>query len=281
MAAACGSSAPPNGPPTPVIAATTTIWADVVSNLMCVGEADVVSIVPTGADAHSFEPSLADRDRLDEASLVVANGLGFEEGLERTLDDIARSGKAVYTIAGSIDPIGDDPHFWLDPALVSAALPELTDALTAALELTPGDLDACLANYQSRLDGLDAEITELLSNVSASDRRIVTNHDSLGYFAQRYDLEVAGTVLPSSSTLAQPNPADLAALGDLIEESGIDTIFVEAAEPSRDAEALAARLDDVSVVELHIGGLTGPDGDAGTYEALLRHDAELIAAALG
>ena len=109
-----------------------------------------------------------------------------------------------------------------------------------------------------------------------------TNHDAFGYFADRYNFEVIGTVIPSVSTLAEPSPASLEALAELIEETGVPAIFSEYLSHSRDvAAALADRLDGVSVVSLYSGAL-GPEGSgAETYLAMMRVNAQTIADALG
>ena len=89
----------------PTIVATTNIWADVVENVTCNGLVHVESLMPPGADPHTFEPSLRDRADMANASLVVANGLGLEESLEDTLDAVAADGTPVFSIGDHLEPI--------------------------------------------------------------------------------------------------------------------------------------------------------------------------------
>ena len=125
---------------------------------------------------------------------------------------------------------------------------------------------------------LDAEITATLQNLPT--RQIVSNHDSLGYFVRRYELEVVGVVIPGGSTLSEPSSADLADLVAVIESSGAKTIFTETTESSTLTEAVAAEGEGISLVELYVGSLGDADSGAATYVEMLRTDARLIQEAL-
>ncbi len=277
----------------PVVIATTSIWADVVANVACDGAAEVGTVVPIGGDPHGFEPSLADRGEMERAALVVANGLGLEEGLETTIAGAEGDGATVIWMADHIDAIdgvrnadhddegeGADPHVWFDPTRVSAALPVLAERLVEA-GVDSAEVDACLVAYQAELAALDEEIAAMIDALPVDDRRLITNHASLGYFADRYGLEVIGTVIPVPSGLAETSPAQLEALAELIETTGIRAVFAESQHSTDDVDALADRVGDVEVVTLSVGTL-GEDGSgADTYVGLLRTNAGLIAEALG
>ncbi len=339
----CGTSAPTAesaagaDPDAPTILATTGIWADVVSNVACSGLVEVETIIPVGGDPHGFEPSLADRERIENAVLVVANGLGLEERLESTLD---AAGTPVFRVAEHVretllystdieddhheeeghedeghedeghgeeghrdeepgdeepgeDDHGDeeigeeghreggvDPHVWLDPRRVSKVLPDLADRLIDVAGLDASAIEACLADYRAELASVDAEVAELVVTVPDSNRKLVTNHDALGYFADRYGFEVIGTVIPSPTGLAETNPARLEELAELIEEAKVKAIFAETLHSTDDADALGARIGEVAVVTLLTGAL-GPEGSsADTYIGFLRTNATLITEAL-
>jgi zinc/manganese transport system substrate-binding protein len=260
------------------IVATTSIWADVAANVACGGLAPVTTLVPPGSDPHAFEPSLRDREDVEEADLVVSNGLDLETSLLDVLDTVAGDG-TVFEMAGAIDTLGDDPHVWQDPARVAAALPALADALVGA-GLDAGAIDACTVAYTSELTALDAEIEGLVATLPDDRRVLVTNHDSLGYFADRYGFDVLGTVIPAPTTLAETNAADLEDLATAIESTGVPAIFAEEQHAAADVEALADRVGDVQVVELHTDSL-GPDGSgADTYVGMMRTNARAIVDAL-
>jgi zinc/manganese transport system substrate-binding protein len=292
LLAACGG-----GPETsePSLVATTSVWADITSQVAC--GAPVAGLVPAGADPHTYEASLRDRELLGRATLVVANGAGLEATTHDLLDAVAADGVNVLEVATHVDLLADDhdtdhdddhdtdqdedagddhghgegdPHFWQDPTRVAGALDVIASALEAA------GLPTCADDYREQLLALDAEVATILAGVPTDGRVLVTNHDSLAYFADRYGFEVIGTVIPSTSTLAEPSAGGLAELAELVEDRSVRAIFVEAGESSADAEALAERLG-VAVVPLVTGALTD---EAATYADMMRTNATVIATAL-
>ena len=234
---------------TPIVVATTSIWADIVDRIDCGDHFTVETLIPVGGDAHSFEPSIRDRQRLGDASLVVANGGGLEELLHDTLDAVAGEGVTVLEVFDHVttapldhadedehtedslegdehaedsdehEHSGDDPHVWFDPTLVVEAAPAVGAELVAA-GADAATTDRCVVEFTSEMEALDAELTEILSVVPSERRLLVTNHDALGYFARRYNFEILGSVIPGSSTLAEASPAELEQLADDIEVPG-------------------------------------------------------------
>lgn len=270
------SAAIPSGG-VPVVAATTSIWGDITTNIAC-GGADVATIVPVGGDPHSFEPSLRDREVLGNAALVIANGLGLEEALDDALDAVAREGVGVFRVTEHAELLGDDPHIWADPTLIAAAVPDIAAAMTeAGLDIDP----SCAEDYTAELLRIDAEMEKILSAVPAERRHLVTSHDSLAYFAARHSFDVIGVVIPGGSTLGEANPADLADLAAAISEAGVPAVFGEEQHSTADVEALANEVGDVEVVTLHTDALGPPESGADSYTGLLLTNARLIAAALG
>lgn len=274
--AGCGGSAGSGDGSGAAIVATTTIWADVTSRAAC-GE-EVVAVIPSGADPHSFEPSLRDRERLEHAGAVIANGSGLEESLTDLLDTVAAGGVPIVEITPHVDRIDDDPHVWQDPRRVIDALAVIATALIDAGR-DPAEIGRCTDSYRAELTALDSEIAELLSGIPVERRLLVTNHDAFGYFAERYGFEIIGTVIPSSSSLGESSAGQLAELAELIEEHDVPAIFTERLGSAADAEALARRLG-VEIVELDSDALA-EDGPGSTYTGLVRANAEAIAAALG
>lgn len=278
------------------VVATTSIWADVASQV--VGDDGIVEyVVPIGADAHDYQASPRQVAAMEEADLVIANGLGLEEGLSDVLESIFTDGANIVELAPHVDPIpfsggaeheGEeqdhdheslDPHVWFDPDRVAVA----ARLIAAELASIDGSIDwsARADAYAEELSETDTEIARILSEVSAERRLLVTNHDALEYFAGRYDFEVIGVVIPGGSTLAEPSSAELAALVAAIEESGTRAIFAETTQPTRLAEAVAAEVGEgVSVVELYTSSLGGPDSEAVSLLDMLMTNARRIADAL-
>ena len=136
-----------------------------------------------------------------------------------------------------------------------------------------------MASAQADLAALDEELAATFAAIPAAHRKLVTNHDALGYLAERYDLEILGSVLPSTSTLTEASPGELEELGTAIEEAGVPAIFTERFSDSADARRLADRLG-VQLVELYSDALGEPGSGADTYDGMLRADATAIADAL-
>ena len=157
----------------------------------------------------------------------------------------------------------------------------LGPALVQLAGLDADRVAACTDAYLAELADLHRDITESLAPVPAAQRKLVTNHDSLGYFADRYDFEVIGTVIPATTTLAEPSPADLEELAHVIEENGVPAIFAEALHGAGEATALAEHLDGVTIASLYTGALGEAGSGAETYVAMMRHNARTIAGTLG
>ncbi len=299
VAGACGSDGPAtteSSSGAPTVVATTTIWADVVRNVACDGLADVQTIVPAGGDPHSFEPSLKDRETMGSAALIVANGLGLEESMADIVGAVESEGVPVVRVGESVDtiPAGaddhadesdddghgtDDPHIWFDPTRVAATLPAIADALGAA-GLDRAALDACVSEFTEQLTTLDSDVAATVASIPVEQRLLVTNHDSLSYFADRYGFEILGSVIPSPSSLSATNPAELEALAGVIEQTGVPTIFAETQHSSTDTQALADRVGDVEVVTLQTDTLGEPGSDTATYVTWLTTTAQTIVDAL-
>ncbi len=268
------------------IVATTSIWADVAA-AVAGDDATVEVLVPRGADPHGYQPSSRDVARLQSADLVIANGLGLEEGLSDVLEAAAAEGVTVVEIAPLLDPlpfvedgvVGDDPHVWMDPLRVAAGAGVIADSLMAIDPSVPwGDRAEA---YAAELAAADDTIVAILDAVPGDRRVMVTNHDAFGYFADRYDFTILGVVIPGGSTLSDPSSAELAALVSDMTDAGVTVIFAETSSPTTLADAVASELGtDVSVVSLVTGSLGAEGSPTATLIGLLSTNAEAIASAL-
>lgn len=285
------------------VVATTTIWADVASAVVG-DEGTVTSLMPIGVDPHDFRPSASQVGDLVAADLVVVNGLGLEQGLDAVLAGAVDDGARILEVGSVANPVarldrtppcedadhgdGDhdhedaeacDPHVWMDPDRAALAAHAIAEALTQ-IDPDGGWLGNAEA-YVASLDQLSGEMERTLSSVQPDDRLLVTNHDSLGYFADRFDFDVVATVIPGGSTLATPSSADLAELVATMRSLGINVIFADTSDSTALAEAVAAELgESVTVVELYTGSLGGLGSGASTLIEMLRLDAERVAEAL-
>jgi len=276
------------------VVATTSIWGDVLSQV--VGDAASVEVlVPRGADAHDYQPTSQQIAALLEADLVIANGLGLEQGLADVLESAVFDGAEMFEVGPELDPLllsghghgdadehdpGDlDPHVWFDLRRVDTAAQLIAQRLAAIDDSV--DWAARAADYSEDLLQTEEDIVRVLESVPADARKLVTNHEALGYFADRYGFEVIAVVIPGGSTLGDPSSAELASLVEEIEDEGIRTIFAETTKATRLAEAVAAEVgDEVTVVELYTESLGEPGSGADTLIGMLSTNARRIAEAL-
>lgn len=309
LLAACGGSAddaaaPSDGSPT--IVATTTVLGSIAGEIAECAGGSVTTVMPIGADPHDFSPSSADVATMVGADVVIANGLGLEEGLVDSLESASSDGARVIEIAPLLDPIefgghghseegeaaaGDDhghedehadgsldPHVWFDMNRMADAAVIIGDALAESGGSAYSD---CGAQVADEIRTAEGEVRALLESVPEDRRILVTDHDALGYLADKYGYEVAGVVIPGGGTLAEPSSAELSALVETIRVEGVPAIFANTADSSALSDAVAAEAGgSVQVVELYVGSLGGPDSGADTYVAMMLLNAQRIADAL-
>ena len=167
---------------------------------------------------------------------------------------------------------------WFDMTRMATA----AELIGAQLATTGGTAYAeCGTEMADRIRAAEAEVRATLESVPADRRILVTDHDALGYLADAYGYEIAGTVIPSGTTLAEPSSADLAELVSVIVAEDVPAIFANSAEPSTLADAVAAETGrDVQVVSLYVGSLGEPGSGAEDYLSMMATDANLIATAL-
>lgn len=292
LAGACGST--DDGGAELSVVATTTIWADVADAIVG-DQGTVTSLTPVGADPHSFSPSPSQVATMVEADLVIANGLGLEAAFEDVLRSVEADGVIVLWVGEAVDPVtlddrtpcvatagrgpACDPHVWMDPERVAQSVAVIVNSLQA---VEPGrDWQASADAYLNDLNSLTASMADRLDDVPPERQVLVTNHDSLGYLADRFGYAIAATVIPGGSTLGSPSSADLAELVATMRTLGVDVIFADTTDSTSLAETVADELGStVTVVELYTGSL-GPSGSgADSLLGMLQTNAELIAGAL-
>ncbi|AKS32238.1 zinc ABC transporter substrate-binding protein AztC [Mycolicibacterium goodii] len=283
LLAACG--APDGSDGRRQIVVTTTILGDVVSEV--VGDtADVRVMMKPNADPHSYGLSAADAAEMARADLVIYNGLGLEESMQRHVDAAAENGVPTLPVGDHVDPLqfsadehgAADPHFWTDPQRMILAV----DAITGRVAELPGiDRAAVAANaarYRDELNNLSAHMTDRFAGIPAQRRKLVTNHHVLGYLADRFGFTVIGAVIPSGTTLASPSASDLESLAGAIRDAGVKAIFVDSSQPDRLARVLAEQSGvRVNVVSLYSESLSAPGTEADSYLGMMRANTETIA----
>jgi zinc/manganese transport system substrate-binding protein len=260
------------------IVVTYSILGSIVQDLVN-GRADVTVSIPNGLDPHEWEPSAKGIEAVNNADLIIRNGLGLEAGMERCLKTAGERGVKIFTASEHIDvrlvgpgegiPTGDpdqiigaaDPHMWTDPLMMKGVVQALIPVLKKELDIDVADRAADLSN---RLDELNRQIADAVSLIPAENRKIVTGHESMGYFAQRYGFKLVGIIIPSLSSQAAASAADLASLNEAIKKNSVKAVFSELGTSS----ALAATIGNetgAQVVKLNTHALPN-DGSYFTYE---------------
>ncbi len=286
---ACGSNGhgtADDGRPTVVV--TYSVLGAVVRE--AVGDAaDVVVLMPNGADPHEWAPSAKDIAALRAADLVVRNGLDLEGGLVDALDSAEGDGIPTFVASEhvTVRRVGDgqglptddpdqavgaeDPHLWMDPI----ALRDVVTALEPALADVGIDAADSVATTITGLESLDAEVRRIVSRVPEDRRSLVTGHESLGWFADRYGFLLIGAIVPSLSSAADVSSSELAALATRITDVGAVAIFTEIGTPSDVADAIA---EQTGAITVELPTLTLADD--GSYASFLLANATLIVDAL-
>ncbi|WP_430790483.1 zinc ABC transporter substrate-binding protein AztC [Actinoplanes sp. G11-F43] len=268
------------------IVVTTNILGDVVREITG-DQADVTVLMKPNADPHSFAISAREAHTMQTADLVVYNGLGLEEGVLQHVEAAVAEGVPAVEVGARAEPMeyqdGDaagmpDPHFWTDPARMNAAVRLLTEEIVTHVSgVDAGAVRARAEAYGRRLTELDNDLESRFGQLPKERRVLVTNHHVFGYLADRYDFTVVGAILPSGTTLASPSSSDLASLVTAIERHRVPAVFADTAQPARLAEVLAAEAGlTVKVVGLYSESLSDVDGDAASYLAMMRFNADAI-----
>ncbi|MFI6696778.1 zinc ABC transporter substrate-binding protein AztC [Streptomyces sp. NPDC050433] len=275
----------------PTVVVTTNILGDITRNI--VGEeADVTVLMRPGADPHSFGISAPRAASVEQADLVVYNGLGLEENVLRHVEAAQEAGVATLAVGEAVDPIpytsgesanDPDPHFWTDPERVREAVDVIADQVVE--QVKGADREAVEKNasvYGERVTELSSWMRAMFDEIPAERRQLVTNHHVFGYLAERFGFRIVGAVVPSGTTLASPSASDLESLATAVEKAGVKAIFADSSQPDRLAQVLRHESEiDVDVVPLFSESLTEKGKGAATYLEMMRANTRAIAMGLG
>lgn len=294
-ACSVGDDTPEPGGRALSVVATTTQVGSVAAEIG--GDAiDLVTLLQPGVETHDFELTPAAGAALEAADLILVSGAGLEDWLDDTIETIGHADRVrdmsvgiELRMGGNEDhddedghdedghEEGVDPHYWLtaDNAVVMVA-----NVRAALVEVLPGSEDAFTERADAliaRLEAADAEVHALIGEVPQESRKIVTDHDALGYFIEAYGLELVGSVFPSLDVSAEPSAQEVEALVADIREHGVTAIFTESAVDPRLARVIADETDARLVQEPLYTDSLGPAGSgADTLDGMLLHNARVI-----
>jgi zinc/manganese transport system substrate-binding protein len=280
VATGCGGNDSQASGGGPTVVGTTTQVADLVRN---VGgdRVDVHGILGTNTDPHDYEPRPSDVEAVAGAPLVFRSGGDIDAWLDEVIEN-AGGEPRVVTLIDSVAQLQDergetDPHWWEDPRNTIRAVAVIRDALIKADPAGRATYERNARTYLRKLEALDREIADCMRRVPADKRKLVTTHDALAYFANRYDVKVVGALIPSLSTQAQPSARDIDQLVDQIRSEGVEAIFPETALNKR-LESAVSREAGAQVGGQLWADALGPKGSgAETYLDAMRKNAETMA----
>jgi len=280
----CGASGGSDSGKLDVVATTTQIGdfaREVGGNAI-----EVDQILQPNTDPHDYEPRPSDVSGAAGASLVFASGDNLDSWVGQVVSDSGSDAEVVDL--GAIVPErlpGEssgaeasrfDPHWWHDPRNAEAAVKKIESSLAAADPAHKALFERNADAYLGKLRALDAGIAKCIDSVPSKQRKLVTDHDAFGYFANRYGIEIVGAVIPSQTTQAQASAKDLSELAKTVEREHVKAIFPESSLSPKVAEAIARQTGASSDHTLY-GDSLGPQGsDGATYLSMEEANADAM-----
>lgn len=286
------------------VVATTTQVADFARSIGG-DRVAVTQILKANVDPHDYEPSPADITAFGRAKVLVRNGVGLENGW---LDEAAQAGGFSGTVVDASQGVTlragggehaeeehageegngeggeeSDPHVWHDVRNAKIMVVNIQQAFAAADPANAAVYAQNLADYSAKLDALDADIEAKIGSIPPAQRKLVTDHDALGYYIDRYGLEYVGSIIPSFDTTAELSGKEIGELVAKIRATGVKAIFAASSLPPRTAEAVGqqAGVTVVAGEDALYADTLGPEGSAGdTYLEAMAHNTDVIVKAL-
>lgn len=279
------------------VLATTQQLADAIRNIAGerLGREVVVdALLGEGVDPHTYKLTRSDAARLNDAQLVIFNGLYLEGKMADVLGELERSGKRVVKVGerlpkdGLLLPEGSggqpDPHFWMDTDLYMAGVEVLREELAKA---DPAGAEAYAKGAEAlkrEIERIDAYAKAKLGAVPEAKRLLVTSHDAFGYFGRRYGLRVQG--VQGISTESEAGLRDIENLVDLLVREKAGAVFVESSVSRRTLDAVvagAAAKGHTIIIggELFSDAMGAPGTYEGTYIGMMDHNITTIGRAWG
>ena len=275
----------------PIVVATTSIIADVLTNI-CGESAEIQSIMGPGVDPHLYKASHKDIEKLTTADVIVYNGLHLEGKMSDVLERLAKK-KTVLAFSDGVKPTDlrainadadvYDPHIWFDPTIWKQGIMYLAEELGSKYPNLKEAIDKNTTDYIAALDSIDSLCMELAQSLEQDKRVIITSHDAFMYFGNHYGFEVKG--LQGISTLSESGLKDVTNMVNYIIDRKVAAVFVENSVPQK---ALRSVIDGCNVKghTVEIGGELFSDAlgaertPEGTYTGMLQYNMETVVKAL-
>jgi ABC-type Zn uptake system ZnuABC Zn-binding protein ZnuA len=266
-----------------VVATTTQI--NVLTQIVAGNKIELAGILKANVDAHDYEPTPEDARNFANAQLIFVNGIGLEDWLDKLIKNsgtravivqVSRNVtiRKVKDLQGKEEP---DPHIWHSVPNAIIMLHNIRDELARRDAANAETFKSSAAAYESKLNDLDKYIMAQIATIPAANRKLVTNHDALGYYAARYGLTFVGSIIPSMDTNYQPAPKELADLVKVIKAQKVEAIFIESSIKPALAQQIAKEAGVRVVDGVLYGDALGPPGsNAETLDGMLKANTDLI-----
>lgn len=269
------------------IVTTTGIIKDGLSSIVQ-NECDITSLMGPGTDPHMYKPTPSDVELLDEADVIVANGLHLEGKMAEMLESYAKEKPVIFVSDGlkkkdiikSADfEDANDPHIWFDTKIWLDGLTHVTKELIKIDSTLDSTLTLNLKKYKSEIEKLDKWVADELDQLKPENRVLVTSHDAFSYFGRRYDIEVKG--IQGISTLSEVGLKEVSDMVDFVKDRQLKSIFVETSTSSKTAQSIVdgckAKGYTVQLAgPLYSDALGEPDSDAGSYIGMIKANVTTI-----
>ena len=262
------------------VVASFSILGDMVEQV--VGEhGTVTTIVGPDADAHVYQPSVADAKAVAAADVIFVNGMGFETWSDTLIAESGTDG-TVFVATEGVSPVlvdGEtDPHAW--NALTNGVI-YIQNISAAMSEILPDHADEFAANaekYIAELEALDAETKAKLAALPADRRTVVTAHDAFGYLADAYGLNFLAPV--GIDTEAEPSAQELASLITQLKDENVAGLFVENITSPALVQQISSETGIAIGGRLFSDALSERGGPATSYLAMFKHNLGTLLTAL-
>ena len=267
----------------PKVIVTASMIADMAKNIAG-DKLEIECIVPIGGDPHIYEPTPRDAKLVVNGDLILMNGLTFEGWLRELIENSGTEAKTVRVTKG-IDVIqsldyenSTDPHAWMD---LQKGIQYVSNIRDAFIELDPPNkvyYEARFDAYRSQLEDADKYIMNKIKTIPEERRILITSHDAFQYYGQRYGIRLEPVL--GVSTDAEIKTSDVTRLQKVIQESKVPAVFIESTINPKFLNQLAKDNDVVIGGELFADSLGDKDSDGATYIDMLKHNTNVIVAAL-
>ncbi|MEM6321110.1 MAG: zinc ABC transporter substrate-binding protein [Bacteroidota bacterium] len=266
-----------------VVVATASMMADMATNISG-GLVEVKCIVPVGGDPHLHEPTPRDAKLVNGADLIIKNGLTFEGWLNELIENSGTSAEVVEVTDG-IQPIKSteyknsaDPHAWMDAQLGLIYIKNIKNALVRLAPKYSKEFEFNYGIYKKQLEDLDAYIRKAIATIPANKRVLITSHDAFQYYGKAYGIALEAVL--GTSTEAEAGPSDIIRLNKVIKERQVPAVFIESTVNPKLLKQLAKDNDVVIGGQLYADSIGDKDSPAPTYIDMLKHNTDVIVAAL-